>query len=64
MAISVKDFVVEVPVVPQIPKKKQESTQPKFKYEIVLQNNTDFVINKLQAKGRLIGRRLPSSWAN
>ena len=26
--------------------------------------DTDFVINKLQAKGRLIGRRLPSSWAN
>ena len=26
--------------------------------------DSDFTINKLQAKGRLIGRRLPSSWAN
>lgn len=26
--------------------------------------DTDFTINKVQAKGRLIGRRLPSAWAN
>jgi len=31
---------------PQMPKKKKESIQPKFKYEVILQNNTDFVINK------------------
>jgi len=46
MTVKVKDFVVEVPTIAQIPKKKQVNTQPKFKYEVILQNNTDFVINK------------------
>jgi len=44
--VKVKDFVFEVPITPQTPKKRKESTQPKFKYKVILQNNTDFVINK------------------
>lgn len=46
MGVNVKDFVAEVPVAPQVPKKKQQNTQSKYTYEVILQNNTDFVINK------------------
>jgi len=44
-AVKVKDFVVEVPNFVQTPKKRQVA-QAKYKYEVILQNNTDFVINK------------------